>query len=308
MRFGIVGAGGYWGPNWIRVLKQLNVLIAVCESDKNRLDIVASNFNLRGNNIKLCSSIEEMLDDELDGIFVVTPPATHADIAICAMKAGMNVFIEKPLAGNLEDCFRIKFEAERLNKKVMVGHTFLYHPALRKFRDSLKLIGELRTIYTLRANFGLYQEIGIVKDLMPHDFAIFSYLCGGFPSIVNSNVSPKQDIAYVTAMYGSVQCSAFLSWSHPRRMRTLNAIGENGILEWDLSWDYLLNHRKRVVQTDKGFYEHHDDGTEQIEVSDHSEPLMNEALHFIECIQENRIPITGIDDGINVVKGLEACQ
>jgi len=308
MKFGIVGAGGYWGPNWVRVLKQLNVLGAVCEQDCQKLAEVADKFNLYGTDIRLFSTLEDMLDTALSGVFVATPPATHADVAIRAMNAGLHVFIEKPLAGNLEDCYRIKFVAENLKKKVMVGHTFLYHPAVRKFRECLPLVGKLRTIYTLRANFGLYQEIGLVKDLMPHDFAIFSYLCGGYPITVKSDVSPYQDIAFVTSMYGVVQCSAFLSWSHPRRVRTLCAVGMNGILEWDLSWNYLLHHRKWVTPNENSRYEHHDNGTEQIEVEDQSEPLLNEAVHFLECIREDKSPLTGIEDGINVVKGLEACQ
>ncbi len=308
MKLGIVGAGGYWGPNWVRVLKQLGVLGAVCEQDAKRLDEVAVKFQLRESDVLLCSSIEEMFDIGLAGVLVATPPSTHADVAIAAMKAGLHVFIEKPLAGNLEDCFRIKFEAERLKKRVMVGHTFLYHPAIRKFKDCLSIVGKLRTIYTVRANFGLYQEIGLVKDLMPHDFAIFSYLCGGYPLTVKSDLSPHQDISFVTAMYGEVQCSAFLSWSHPRRVRTLHAVGEKGMLEWDLSWNYLLHHKKWALPSGQHRYEHHDEGIEQIEVDDQSEPLMNEAIHFLECIREDKEPMTGIEDGINVVKGLEACQ
>jgi predicted dehydrogenase len=308
MKLGIVGAGGYWGPNWVRVLKQLNVLGAVCEQDAQRLEEVAVKFNLRQTGVRLCSSVDGILDAGLAGLLVVTPPATHADVAIRAMNVGMHVLIEKPLAGNLEDCYHIKFESDRLKRKVMVGHTFLYHPAVRKFRECLPMVGKLRTVHTVRANFGLYQDIGLVRDLMPHDFSIFSYLCNGYPSTVKSDVSPHQDIAFVTAMYGDVQCSAYLSWSHPRRVRTLNAVGEKGILEWDLSWSYLLHHRKWATSAGKGPYEHHDEGTEQIEVDDHSEPLLNEAVHFLECIREDKQPFTGIEDGINVVKGLEACR
>lgn len=57
-----------------------------------------------------------------------------------------------------------------------------------------------------------------------------------------------------------------------------------------------------------GSYRHFDGGVRKIMVHDQSEPLMNEALHFIECIDKNKQPLTGIDDGINIVKGLEVCQ
>jgi len=307
MRFGIVGAGGYWGPNWVRVLKQLNVLGAVCEKDAERVRPVVEQFKLDKSDVELLDSFEAMLKLDLDGVLVVTPPKTHAELAAAAMQAGMHVFIEKPLAENLEQCYRIKFEAERLGRIVMVGHTFIYHPAVQKFKQSLPLIGRLRTIYTVRGNFGLYQDIGLVHDLLPHDLSIFTYLCEEFPDNVQADVNPFQDVAYVTAQCGDVACSAFLSWSYPEKTRRLVAVGEKGILEWDLSWTEILLHRKWAGKTGNGRFEHHDKGTQQIPLESLSEPLMNEALHFMECIRENKQPFTGIEEGISVVKGLEAC-
>ena len=307
MRFGIVGAGGYWGPNWVRVLKQLNVLAAVCEKDAQRVRGVYEKLQLREADVPLLDDYEAMLRMDLDGVFIVTPPASHAELAVAAMQAGKHVFIEKPLAQNQEQCYRIKFEAERLKRTVMVGHTFIYHPAVRKFKESLPLIGCLRTIYTVRAAFGLYQDVGLVHDLLPHDLSIFTYLCGGYPDKVEANVNPHQDVGYVAAQYGEVSCSAFLSWSYPEKTRKLVAVGDRGILEWDLTWTQVLLHRKWAADTGTGRFEHHDEGTQQIPLEVLSEPLMNEALHFMECIRDGKQPFTGIEDGINVVKGLEAC-
>jgi len=245
---------------------------------------------------------------DLDGIFVVTPPATHADLAVKAMETGKHVFIEKPLAENIEECYRIKFESERLKRIVMVGHTFIYHPAVRKFKQLLSEIGQVRTIYTVRANFGLYQDVGVVHDLLPHDLSIFTYLCEGFPDEVHADVNPHQDIAHVTAKYGEVTCSAFLSWSYPEKTRRLIAVGNKGIVEWDLSWPHILLHRKWAQSAEGGRFEHFDEGTQNIAVEDQSEPLLNEAMHFAECIRQGAKPFTGIEDGINVVKGLEACR
>ena len=308
MEFGIVGAGGYWGPNWVRVLKQLGYLGAICEVDAKRVKQVVERFELNATDVALLNEFDDMLKLDLDGIFIVTPPASHAVLAVKAMRAGKHVFIEKPLADELEDCYKIKFEAEQLDRIAMVGHTFIYHPAVRKFKESLENIGKLRTLYTVRANFGLYQDVGVVPDLLPHDMSIFTYLCEGFPDEVRAEVNPHQDVAYVTARYGEVSCSAFLSWSYPEKTRKLVAVGEKGILEWDLSWTHILFHRKWVEGTAGGRFEHFDKGTQEIAVEDQSEPLMNEALHFAACIRNHTQPFTGIEDGINVVKGLEACR
>ena len=308
MQFGIVGAGGYWGPNWIRVLKQLNVLGAVCEASPERMKKVVERFELDKTSIPQLNSYDTMLSMDLDGVFVVTSPASHADLAIQAMNAGKHIFVEKPLADSLEQCYKIKFEAERLRRIVMVGHTFIYHPAVRMFKESLPMVGKLRTLYTVRANFGQYQQAGVVHDLLPHDLSIFNYLCDGFPDNVQADVNPYQDVAYVTAKYGPVICNAFLSWGYPDKTRKLSAVGDKGILEWDLNNTHLLFHRKWTEATAEGRFRHFDEGTQKVMVYDQSEPLMNEALHFMDCIANNKTPLTGIEDGINVVKGLEQCH
>jgi len=190
----------------------------------------------------------------------------------------------------------------------MVGHTFVYHPAVRTFREALAEIGTLRSVYTVRANFGLYQDVGVVPDLLPHDLSIFTYLCDGFPDDVQALVNPNQDVAYVSATFGDVSCSAFLSWSYPEKTRKLVAVGDRGILEWDLSWAHILHHRKFAERQGPGTFDHTDDGTVTIGIEDQSEPLMNEAVHFMACLRDGTQPMTGIEEGINVVKGLAACR
>jgi predicted dehydrogenase len=229
-------------------------------------------------------------------------------VAVAALQAGKHVFVEKPLAVNLEQCYRIKFEAQRLRRVVMVGHTFIYHAAVRKFKESLPMVGALRTIYTVRANFGQYQEGGLINDLLPHDLSIVNFLCGGFPTSVKADVNRHQDVAFVTAEYGPVTCNAFLSWGYPDKTRKLAAVGDRGILEWDLAKTHLLFHKKWAEPAAGGRYKHFDEGTQNLMIYDQSEPLTVEALHFQECIRDGKEPLTGIEDGINVVKGLEACR
>jgi predicted dehydrogenase len=308
MQFGVVGAGGYWGPNWVRVLKQLETLGAICEVEPGRMEKVVERFDLVATDVKRFESYDRMLETDVDGVFIVTPPLTHAELAVQALRSGKHVFVEKPLATELEDCYKVKFEAERADRRVMVGHTFVYHPAVRKFKEALHMVGKLRTIYTVRANFGQYQEGGVIFDLFPHDLSIFNYLCGAFPDKVTADVNPNQDVAFVTVYYGDVICNAFLSWGYPDKTRKLAAVGDKGILEWDLSNTHLLLHRKWAEPGDSVKYTHHDEGVQNVMVHDQSEPLMNEALHFIRCIRDHQEPMTGIEDGINVVKGLEACR
>ena len=51
-------------------------------------------------------------DDEVNAVYVATPPSSHATYAIMAMKAGKPVYVEKPLASSYEDCLRINRVSE----------------------------------------------------------------------------------------------------------------------------------------------------------------------------------------------------
>jgi len=249
-------------------------------------------FHIDAASCAVLTSYEDFLKLDLDGVFVVTPPATHAEVAVAALQAGKHVFVEKPLAVNLEQCYRIKFEAQRLRRVVMVGHTFIYHAAVRKFKESLPMVGALRTIYTVRANFGQYQEGGLINDLLPHDLSIFNFLCGGFPTSVKADVNRHQDVAFVTAEYGPVTCNAFLSWA----TRTRRGNWRPSAIE--ASWNGPGQDAPALPQEvgragRRRRYKHFDEGTQNLMIYDQSEPLTVEALHFRSASATARNPSRG---------------
>ena len=74
MKLAVAGAGGYWGPNWVRVLKQLGALAAVCEIDPGRREAIQRRFELQQPATAVLEDYDEMLAMDLDGVFIVTPP------------------------------------------------------------------------------------------------------------------------------------------------------------------------------------------------------------------------------------------
>ena len=106
-------------------------------------------------------------------------------------------------------------------------------------------------------------------------------------------MNPQQDVAHVTARDGEVNCSAFLCWCYPGKTRKLVAVGEMGILEWDLSWTYILLHRKWVENAGDSRFEHFDEGDHELDVEDRSVLPMNEALHFAKFIRNGSPPEQG---------------
>lgn len=85
MQFGVVGAGGYWGPNWVRVLKQVGALGAICEADEGRRRKVAERFELGPPGVEVLASYDEMLALDLEGIFVPTGSHANANLTTTTM-------------------------------------------------------------------------------------------------------------------------------------------------------------------------------------------------------------------------------
>ena len=98
VRIGVVGLG-YWGPNLIRNLNELDGadLRWICDLDQSRLDT----FGKRYPTVRATRDVEDLLlDPELDAVAIATPVSTHYPLGLAALRAGKHVFIEKPLAAS----------------------------------------------------------------------------------------------------------------------------------------------------------------------------------------------------------------
>lgn len=94
-------------------------------------------------------TMEEGLATNPDLVVIATHTDSHASLAIAAMKAGAHVFVEKPLAGNVEDAERVVETAQDLSRKLVVGYILRHHPSW------IRLIEEARSLggpYVFRMN------------------------------------------------------------------------------------------------------------------------------------------------------------
>jgi predicted dehydrogenase len=135
IRVGLVGYG-YWGPNYARVFNELPdaELAAICEVTPERRKRAAT----RHPRIPIFGEMQEFLRcPGIDGVVVTTPATTHFELAKTALESGRHVLVEKPLAVTLEHCLELRESAERTKRILMVAHTFLYNPGIRKMKECL---------------------------------------------------------------------------------------------------------------------------------------------------------------------------
>ncbi len=270
-----------------------------------------------------------MLDGAVDAVVIATPVHTHYWLAKEALLAGKHVMVEKPITANSIQGAELLELAEKNNLRLMVGHTFLYNPAVLKVRELIQS-GELGQIYyldTTRVNLGLLQpDINVMWDLAPHDLSILNYILGDKPVKVSavgavyvnkSNNLPE--VVYINLRYkNEVLANLRVSWLDPVKKRLLTVIGSKKMLVYDDIRDQKVMLYDKGVEvppysvTEQEFKASYRDGPEEAVPVEWTEPLKAECGHFIDCIrrdcQHDCLHCTDGRNGLEIVKILESAQ
>jgi len=246
----------------------------------------------------------------------------HHPLAKASLEAGKHTFIEKPMASSTAECQELIDLAREKNLTLMVGHTFLYSPAIRMIKKIVDSgdIGEIRYIAARRLNLGLYQQdINVTWDLAPHDISIILHIMEETPVTINCqgafHVTPG--IEDVTAMSLSFrkERSAIVhsSWLDPRKIREMTIVGSKQMIVYD---DVSANEKIKVFDARVDRPPHYDTFAEfqyayhygdiYIPHINQEEPLKTECQHFLDCIKSGEKSLTSGEKGLEVVRILEA--
>jgi len=318
---------GYWGPNLLRNLmlnKNCIVKMAVDVSPERR------NF-VRGlyPAIQLSDDAKEALDDlDIQALVIATPVASHFDLTMQSLEAGKHVLVEKPMATIVEEVEEIGRLAEVKNLVAMAGHTFLYNPAVRyvkKLIDSGSL-GNIRYIYSQRVNLGrIRSDVDALWNLAPHDVSIIQYWLGDPEpeSVQRTGMDYVQDniddVVFINIQYpDDILVNIHVSWLDPHKVRRMTVVGSEKMVVYD---DMAEN---KVAIYDKGidrmavlgehmdfdnpsaFSFNHRSGDVILPKIQWEEPLRVEIEHFVDCVLNRTMCLSGVDHAKKVVSILEA--
>lgn len=322
-RLGIAIIGcGYWGVNYVRVFSELpeSSVVAICDSRIERLQEVERRFP----QIILTTSVEEVLQlPEVDATAICTSATSHFDIARRCLMAGKHVLLEKPMVTSANDAEILNTLADNQGVQLMVGHTFLYNTAIKKMKQYLDQdeIGRVYYLYARRTNLGpIRHDVSALWDLAPHDISIFNYLLDSTPlwvSAVGAKVlqNGRDDVGFINLGYkNGVIGNIHVSWADPNKVRELVIVGSKKRIVFD---DTRVLERVRIYE--KGvtpvepeaptFGEFHfqmHDGDIVSPQIEFSEPLKNQCLHFLTCVNQSTRPLTDGTAGLEVVQVMEA--
>ena len=322
LRVGVIGLG-YWGPNLVRNLENIDGchVVAICDRDEERL----ASASRRAPEAAQVSDADELMHSaSCDAVVISTPTKTHYALAKQALEAGLHVFVEKPLATSVQQCAELVALAHSRQLTLFVGHVFLYSAPVRKLKQLVDAgdLGDICYIASSRLNLGpIRQDVNALWDLSPHDVSVILELIGGCPQQVSCSglayLNPDvHDVCTLTMHFEDRKMGiVHVSWLDPRKKREMTVVGSKKMVVYD-----DLEPLEKVKVYDIGVeapeyadsfgeyqftYRYGDTYSPRIK---QSEPLKVECEAFVDSILQQRLPKTDGYNGLQVVSVLEAAE
>ena len=310
----VVGAG-YWGRNLVRNYYELDSLRTVCDTSTEALVAIQKRFP----DVSFSSNFDAVLaDQKVKAVVIALPVECHYEFAMKALRAGKDVFVEKPLALKLDHAKKLNTIAFEEKRILMVGHLLRYHPAFLKLKETIDNgdLGRIQYLYSNRLSLGkIRREENALWSFAPHDISMILALCNEMPehvSAVGHNYLHKH-LADVTTTNLSFPSGAnshiFVSWLHPFKEQKLIVIGEKkmAVFEDTQPWDKKLALYSHTIKWQNGMPLPDRAEPEFVPV-EAQEPLRAECLHFLHCIYNRDTPITDGHEGYRVLEVLHRAQ
>ena len=295
MNIAQIGTGG-WGKNHTRILAQLEVLTAVCDTNKEKSKEFGEKYS-----VNHYDSVDSLLDSEnFDGAFVCTPTSTHSEIATKLIQKRKSVFIEKPMTYLSEEGEDLVQLAKKNNVVLTCGYIERFNPAVTLVKDYVKSkkYGELVMLEFHRENrMPMHiKDVGIIYDTSVHDIDTAMWLFDDTPQVVfaRSGKIQHEHEDFATIMLGFKDNKVAIissNWITPSRIRTFNAVCTEGIV----SSDFITQEVKIQTKNET-----------EIPRKEMQEPLLLEIKNFLGAIEGKNELTVKSSEAVNVTKIAEA--
>lgn len=228
---------GKWGKNFLtsdRLVAGCRIKY-VCSRTKQTLVSLPKKY------IKTNQYTDLYRYGDIDGVIIATPTASHYTIARDFLKRGYNLLIEKPLTTRYGQALKLERIQKQTRAKILIGHTYLYHPAYLKAKQLLKKIGPVRYVGFEGLNSGHFaKDLSVLWEWGSHSVALATDILGRLPQQLAAwKVSLIPTKHHATAIWLRLdfthKASALLKfgWLFPTKKRQLIIIGVKGTLVFD---------------------------------------------------------------------------
>ncbi len=306
----VIGCG-YWGKNLVRNFRDLGSLAMVCDYS----EVGRQTASQLAPAARVVATLEEVLASDVRAVAIATPAETHHEVARSALRAGKDVFVEKPLALDYAQGTELVQLAERNKRILMVGHVLEYHPGIVKLRQLVDTgeLGKVRYVYSNRLSLGkIRREENILWSFAPHDVAVILRLTGQLPFQVTatggSYITPNvADVTVTDLLFDNgVRGHIFVSWLHPFKEQRLVVVGEKKMASFDDVNKSLVVYDQRVDLREGQPVPVKGEGVTVEYAAD--EPLRRECEAFLAAVISREPPLTDGASGLRVLSVLGAAQ
>jgi len=290
-----IGTGG-WGKNHTRILSQLGVLSAVCDTDSQRSKEYGEKYS-----VNHYESLDDLLiSEEFDGAFVVTPTSTHIEIATKLLEAKKHVFVEKPMTYKSEDGEKLVKLAEKNKVILTCGYIERFNPVAGLVKNYVKekKFGELIMLEFHRENrMPLHiKDVGIIYDTAVHDIDTANWLFDDMPHVIFARAGKikheHEDFASIMLGYKNDKIAIISSnWITPKKVRTFSAVCTDAVITSDFISQEVKIEKKEETEIPR---------------KEKQEPLLLEIQNFLETIEGKNEQVVKAQEAVNVTKIAEA--
>lgn len=320
-KIGVVGCG-YWGANHVRILHTIpSVAVTAVDPDGARL----AELSRLHVGIATATDLSQVID-ELSAVVICTPPRSHGPLVREALEGGCDVLVEKPLVMSSEECLQLKGLAEELDRVLMVGHTYDFHPAVDELRTAYARgdLGDMRYLDSARLSIGGYRDdVNVLWDMAPHDIVIMRRVLDAWPTRVSAwaidhTNNGVPDVGMIRLEFSEPETVGYIrvSWLDPVKVRRFTVVGSNQTAIFNDVSDPLSPLRFVDTSSDPRLGEgslhplppgYRDDAISS-PIIPASEPLALEVTHFLECMDTREEPRSSAAEGLGVIAILEAAD
>ena len=307
LRVGLAGLGSM-GRNHLRLLSARPDarLTAVADPVPAALAAATESSGAQG----FAEPLAMIAEAELDALVIAAPTTAHVPLALGAIRRGIAILVEKPLAPTIDEAMAILREARATGVPVQVGHVERFNPAVLELG---RLIGEgwLSTVYSIASRRAgpfpaRIRDVGVTVDLATHDADILSWIAGERPARVYGETAQRIHATNEDLLFGLLHFPSGatgmldVNWLTPAKRRQLVVVGEEGMFELDYLTQRLTFTRATDTTNPRliGGYAPTFEG-EVVELPvDSAEPLASELDAFLGIVRRGGRPVVDAEDGL----------
>lgn len=299
IRLGLIGVGR-WGKRYIETIdSRPEVYLSIVASKNPETAQLLPNTTI-------VADWKDLLNKDLDGVIISTPPASHGSILRVFVEAGVPVMVEKPLCLNISEAFELYELIEKKGVPVLVDHTQLFHPAFDVLKKRAKELGNIKFISSEGMAFGPFRhDVSVLWDWAPHDISLCLDLLEELPNRVSAlgneyAVAINLDFdegffAWITNSNLSNKKRRMFAVYFEHKVLVLDDLSENKLVECDFNFE--LRFEKRQVLGS---------GT-PLSVAE-AKPLTRAVTHFIQGITGGDLTRFGLRLACDVIRVISTAE